>query len=236
MSWRNLLFAHWPVDPANLLPHLPPGLALDTYDGAAWVSVVPFGMHATAPRGAPVLPWFSTFLELNVRTYVTIDDKPGVWFFSLDASNPFAVAVARRQFHLPYFRAQMRLDRAGDWVRYESRRTHRGVGPGEFRGKFRPVGPIVRAERGSLDAWLTERYALYAADAQGQLFRGEIYHEPWPLQACEAEIARNTVCDAHGFTLPAVAPLLHFVRRLDVLAWGLVPVGETRGLDEDDQC
>ena len=229
MSWRNLLFAHWPMDPAILRPHLSPGLALDTYDGAAWVSVVPFGMHEVAPRGVPALPGVSTFLELNVRTYVTVDDKPGVWFFSLDASNPLAVAVARRQFHLPYFRARMRLDRVGDQVTYASERSHRGVGPGEFRGKFRPTGPAVRAEPGSLDAWLTERYALYAADARGQLFRGEIHHQPWPLQACEAEIVRNTVCDAHGFTLPAMGPRLQFVSRLDVLAWGIVPAGESRG-------
>jgi uncharacterized protein YqjF (DUF2071 family) len=229
MSWRNLLFAHWPVDPATLRPHLPPGLALDTYDGAAWVSVVPFGMHDVAPRGVPTLPGVSTFLELNVRTYVTVDDKPGVWFFSLDASNPLAVAVARRQFHLPYFRARMRLDQVGDWVTYESCRTHPGIAPGEFKGKFRPVGPVIRAEHGSLDAWLTERYALYAADVRGQLFRGDIHHRLWPLQACEADITCNTVCDAHGFTLPAVDPLLHFVRRLDVLAWGIVPVGESRG-------
>lgn len=226
MSWRDLLFAHWPLAPETLLPHLPPGLALDTHDGAAWVSVVPFGMHEVAPRSTPALPWVSTFLELNVRTYVTVDDKPGVWFFSLDASNPLAVAVARRQFHLPYFRARMRLGRAGDWVTYASCRNHRGVGPGEFKGQFRPVGPVVRADPGSLDAWLTERYALYAADARGQLYRGEIHHQPWPLQECEAEIERNTVCDAHGFTLPAEDPRLHFVRRLDVLAWGIVRVGE----------
>ncbi|MEA2583161.1 MAG: uncharacterized protein QOF33_1246 [Thermomicrobiales bacterium] len=225
MSWRDLLFAHWPLTPDTLRPLIPRQLTLDTYGGDAWVGVVPFRMSAVVPRFAPPTPWFSAFLELNVRTYVTIGGKPGVWFFSLDAANPVAVAIARRWFHLPYFRARMRLRDDGDWIAYESRRTHRGVPPGEFRGRYRPTGSIHRSEPGSLDAWLTERYALYAADPLGRVFRGDIHHVPWPLQSAEAELTVNTVCDAHGFTLPDVPPLLHFARRLDVLAWTPVRVG-----------
>jgi uncharacterized protein YqjF (DUF2071 family) len=225
MSWRDLLFAHWPLPAEAFRPHIPPQLTLDTYDDRAWVSVVPFRMTAVVPRYAPPVPWFSAFLELNVRTYVTGDGKPGVWFFSLDAANPVAVAIARRWFHLPYFRARMRLRHDGDWLAYESVRTHRSFPPGEFRGRYRPTGPVYRSEPGTLDAWLTERYALFAADGLGRVFRGDVHHLPWPLQPAEAEIAVNTVCDAHGFALPPEPPRLHFVRRLDVLAWGPVPVG-----------
>jgi uncharacterized protein YqjF (DUF2071 family) len=225
MSWHDLLFAHWPLSPDIICPLIPPRLTLDTFDGCAWVGVVPFRMSAVVPRYTPPAPWISAFLELNVRTYVTIDGKPGVWFFSLDAANPVAVAVARRWFHLPYFRARMGLDDDGDWIAYSSRRSHRGFPPGEFQGRYRPTGPVYRSEPGSLDAWLTERYALYAADRLGRVFRGDIHHVPWPLQPAEAEIAVNTVCDAHGFALPDTSPLLHFARRLDVLAWGPVLVG-----------
>lgn len=225
MSWHDLLFAHWPLPPETLRPLIPEPLTLDTYDGQAWIGVVPFRMSAVVPRYTPPAPWFSAFLELNVRTYVTIADKPGVWFFSLDAANPVAVAVARRWFHLPYFRAQMRLHDDGDWITYQSQRTHRGFPPGGFRGRYRPTGPVYRAEPGHLETWLTERYALYAADPLGRVLRGDIHHLPWPLQPAEAEIDLNTVCDAHGFTLPAEPPLLHFARRLDVLSWGPVIAG-----------
>jgi uncharacterized protein len=225
MSWHDLLFAHWPLPPETLRPLIPPQLTLDTYAGQSWISVVPFRMSAVVPRSLPPVPWFSTFPELNVRTYVTLGGKPGVWFFSLDAANPLAVAIARRWFHLPYFRARMRLRDDGEWITYESRRSHPGVRSGEFHGRYRPSGPAYRSTPGSLDTWLTERYALYAADPRGNVFRGDIHHIPWPLQPAVAEIAVNTVCDAHGFALPAAPPLLHFARRLDVLAWGLVPVG-----------
>ncbi|HEY7034769.1 MAG TPA: DUF2071 domain-containing protein [Thermomicrobiales bacterium] len=223
MSWHDLLFAHWPLPAETLRPLIPPQLTLDTYEDQAWVGVVPFRMSAVAPRPAPPVPWFSVFLELNVRTYVTIGGKPGVWFFSLDAANPVAVAVARRWFHLPYVRARMRLRHDGDWIGYESHRTHRGFPPGDFRGRYRPTGPVYRSEPGTLDAWLTERYAFYAGDAFGRVFRGNIHHLPWPLQPAEADIAVNTVCHAGSFALPDVPPLLHFARRLDVLAWR--PVG-----------
>jgi uncharacterized protein YqjF (DUF2071 family) len=225
MSWHDLLFAHWPLPPEALRPLVPARLALDTFDGQAWVSIVPFRMSAVVPRYAPPVPWCSAFLELNARTYVTIDDKPGVWFFSLDAANPVAVAVARRRFHLPYFRAHMRLRCEGDWFSYESHRTHRGFPPGDFRGRYRPTGLAFRSRPGTLDAWLTERYALYAADLRGRVYRGDVHHLPWPLQPAEADIAVNTVCDFHGFALPTIPALLHFSRRLDVVAWGPVLVG-----------
>jgi uncharacterized protein YqjF (DUF2071 family) len=224
MSWQDLLFAHWPLPAETLRPLIPPQLTLDTYEGHAWIGVVPFRMTAVVPRHAPPVPWFSAFLELNVRTYVTIDDKPGVWFFSLDAANPVAVAIARRRFHLPYFRAHMRLRRDRDWLAYESRRTHRGFPPGNFHGRYRPTGPVSLSQPGTLDAWLTERYALYAADPLGRVYRGDVHHLPWPLQPADAEIAVNTVCDAHGFALPNMPPLLYFAHRLDVVAWGPVRV------------
>jgi uncharacterized protein len=224
--WYDLLFAHWPVPVEALRPLIPPGLELDTYEGRAWLAVVPFGMRGIYLRRLPLrTPLYSRFLELNVRTYVTAGGKAGVWFFSLDAANPGAVAVARRWYHLPYYFARMSLRRGdGGWIEYASRRIHPGAPGARFQGRYRPVGEPYRAEAGSLEHWLTERYCLYAAGRRGLLYRGDIHHAPWPLQPAEAEIRVNTMARPHGIALPDTAPLLHFARRLDVRAWALALV------------
>ena len=222
--WHDLLFAHWPIPAAALAALLPPGLTLDTWEGEAWVAVVPFRMSGVRPRLLPAVPGLSAFPELNVRTYVRVEEKPGVYFFSLDAANPLAVAVARALFHLPYFRAQMSCQAEGEAIPYTSRRTHNGAPPAELRGSYAPVGPVYTATRGSLEAWLTERYCLYSVDRRGRVYRGEIHHAPWPLQKSQATFEHNSVAQAAGIPLPNRAPLLHFARRLDVLAWAIQPV------------
>lgn len=223
-TWHDLLFAHWPVRPEALRPLLPAGLHLDTYDGSAWVGVVPFHMSGIRVRWLPPIPTTSRFAELNVRTYVTTGSKAGVWFFSLDAASFLAVEGARRLFHLPYFNAHMSVQLQGDCVTYSSRRTDNRARDAEFAGIYGPTGPVFHAESGSLEQWLTERYCLYSADAKGRLYRGEIHHHPWPLQPAEAEIGRNTMTTCHGIALPDRAPLLHFAKRLDVLVWPLARV------------
>ena len=213
------------MDPGILAPTLPAGLALDTRDGAAWLGVVPFRMSGVRLRGLPALPGARAFPELNVRTYVVAGGRPGVWFHSLDAANPLAVAVARAWFHLPYVRAEMRCEAAGDGVVYASRRTHRGAPPASFRARYGPTSAPRRARPGSLEHWLTERYCLYAASPRG-LLRGEIHHAPWPLQDARAEITEQTVAAAAGVDLaaPCAPPVLHFARRLDVVCWAPVRV------------
>jgi hypothetical protein len=218
MSWVDLLFAHWRVDAEVLRAKLPPGLELDTFEGEAWIAVVPFRMEHVGPRGASDLPWVSRFAELNVRTYVRRDDKPGVWFLSLDAANPLAVRAARLGFHLPYYDADMRCEWVEDWIAYESRRTDSTLGPGEFVGRYQPEGEPYAAAPGTLEHWLTERYCLYAADGD-RLWRGEIQHAPWPLQRARAEIKTCTVTDAYGIELSTTPELLHFAHAIDVVAW-----------------
>jgi uncharacterized protein YqjF (DUF2071 family) len=222
MRWHDLLFAHWPVSVGALRSLIPAKLAIDCFDGVAWLGVVPFRMSHIRPRLLPAVPWLSAFLELNVRTYVILDGKPGVWFFSLDAANPVAVRGARRCFHLPYYDASMVLRNAADgWLTYRSLRTHSNSPPAEFGGRYRPTDIAFLAPRGSLDAWLTDRYCLYAADPAGRVYRGDIDHAPWPLQPAEAEIDVNNMTAQIGLTLPDTKPLLHFARRLDVVAWNL---------------
>lgn len=225
MTWQSLLFAHWPLPPSLLAPHIPNGLKLDQRDGQAWITVAPFAMRNVGPRFGNRLPRLSRFLELNVRTYVTAAGMPGVFFLSLDAANPVAVEIARRRYHLPYFNARMRLSRDGDWTLYESERTDRRLGPGRFAGRYRASGPVYRSTPGDLDHWLTERYALYAADRRGGILRADVHHRPWPLQAAEAEFHHNTVTESHGISLPPEPPLLHVVQSLDVVAWNPVRSG-----------
>jgi uncharacterized protein YqjF (DUF2071 family) len=219
MRWHDLLFMHWALDPDLIRPLVPDRLRLDLFEGMAWLGVVPFYMTGVGPRFLTWLPYLSAFVELNVRTYVTIENKPGVWFFSLDASNPVAVEAARRLFFLPYFRARMRTLHRDDWIYYRSRRTHRGASPATYLARYRPVGPVYHSTPGSLDYWLTERYALYAADPRGRIWRCEISHPQWPLQPAEAQVAHNTMTAQLGFDLPPEQPLLHFARCQDVVAW-----------------
>jgi len=225
MSWHDLLFAHAPVPVAALRAVVPAGLEIDTFDGVAWLGVVPFRMTRVGPRVLPPLPGLSAFPELNVRTYVTRDGKPGVWFFSLDAANRVAVWTARRFFHLPYFRADMTCAVAGDGIRYASTRTHAGAPPAEFRGIYRPTGDVYATRPGDLDHWLTERYGLYAARPDGTLRRVDLEHVPWPLQRAEATIEANTMAAAAGLAFPATPALLHFARRIDVVSGMPVKVG-----------
>lgn len=219
MRWRDLLFAHWAVDAAVLRGRIPHGLELDLFDGQAYVGAVPFRMEQTAPRGVPALPGLHAFPELNLRTYVHAGGKPGVWFFSLDAGQKAAVRVARRFFHLPYFDAKFAVKSAGGDIDYSAVRTHRSAPPAAFAAAYHPVGPVYRSAAGALDSWLTDRYCLYAADAAGHLYRGEIDHEPWPLQPAAAEIRINTLGGWLGIEMQGRPQTLHFARTLDVRAW-----------------
>jgi hypothetical protein len=215
--WHDLLFAHWPLPSEVMRPLVPAQLALDTFDGNCWVGVVPFHMSGIRGRILPAFPGLSRFPELNVRTYVTHGGKPSVYFFSLDAANLPAVWAARTFYHLPYFHAAMSSEERDGSIYYSSRRY---AGAAKFRGSYRPIAPVQLRESGSLEYWLTERYCLYTVH-DGGVYRGEIHHQPWPLQNAEAEIEINTMAAADGISLPEMAPLLHFARRLEVLIWPL---------------
>ena len=216
-TWNDLLFAHWPVDQAALRARIPASFELDLFDGQAWLGIVPFHMTNVAPRFVPALPWVSAFPELNVRTYVRVDDKPGVYFFSLDAGNPVAAGAARTLLNLPYFTADMTVTPAGAEIRYESRRQSEPAA--EFIGRYRGLGAHRAPAAGTLEYFLTERYCLYAVNHRHIAYRLDIHHPPWPLESAEAEITANTMAEAAGIPLPSMAPLLHFARRQDMVCW-----------------
>jgi uncharacterized protein len=218
MNWNDLLFMHWPVPVRMLRPHVPPDLEIDTFESEGWLGITPFQMTNVHPRLVPALPRISEFPELNVRTCVHKDGKPGVWFFSLDAGNPLAVRAARWGFHLPYFDARMEVTKSNGAIHYFSMRTDRRGGPAELKARYRPEGPVFSSEPGTLEHWLTERYCLYAEN-RGTIYRGEIHHAKWPLQPASAEIEVNTMTQPLGIALSKNAPLLHYSPLLEVVGW-----------------
>jgi hypothetical protein len=220
-TWNDLLFAHWRVDAATLASIVPAPLEVETFEGDAWIGVVAFRMTNVAPRGVPAVPFVSAFPELNVRTYVRVAGKPGVYFFSLDAGSALAVGAARTLFGLPYHTATMDVREAEGAIAYRSARTG-AAGPAEFVATYEPAGRVYFAREGTLDYFLTERYCLYTVSDGA--FRLDIHHPPWPLQRAEAAIHRNTMADGLGIRLPPDAPLLHFAKRQDVVAWPLARV------------
>ena len=217
-TWHDLLFAHWPVAPRALREKVPAVFELDLFDGTGWLGIVPFRMTNVAPRGVPSLPWVSEFPELNVRTYVRVGDRPGIYFFSLDAGSTLAVRTARTLFNLPYFSASMTVVSRSGHIEYESTRDDDPSTAG-LSATYRPVGSQSRPVSGSLEYFLTERYCLYNLDRRGAPYRLDIHHPPWPLQMADVEVARNTMAEAAGIALPDVKPLCHFSRRQDMVAW-----------------
>jgi uncharacterized protein len=216
-TWNNLMFAHWPL-PADLLrPLVPPQLELHTFEGDCWLAIAPFHMTGIRARMLPAIAGLSSFPELNVRTYVSLDDKPGVFFFSLDAASAIAVWAARRFYRLPYFHAAMSVKVDKDLVSYSSSRS---LQEADLRALYRPIAPVELRQQGTLAHFLTERYCLYTV-AGPRVYRAEIHHLPWPLQDAEAEFENHSVATAAGITLPQVSPLVHFARRLQVLIWPL---------------
>jgi uncharacterized protein YqjF (DUF2071 family) len=183
-------------------------------------------MTHVCPRGLPPLPYLSQSREINVRTYVIVENIPGVYFFSLDANNPIAVWLARMIFHLPYFNARIRIQRKGGSFHYYSQRTHSPAHSGVFSATYRPISSVYQAQRGTLEYWFIERYCLYTVVEQNKVFRANIHHKPWPLQQAEAEILHNSLASADGLHLPDTPPLLHYADKQEVLVWPLRPVSQ----------
>lgn len=167
MRWHDLLFLHWPVRPDSLRALIPHALELDTFDGWCWLGVVPFRMTRVHPRWVPVR---LAFPELNVRTYVKTPNRPGVWFFSLDAGSSRVAVRAARLLGMPYYDARMSLDLRGETVKYHSMRTHSNSPCAEFDAACRPTGAVFQPIAGTFDHWLTERYRLSPRSGQTASF------------------------------------------------------------------
>jgi uncharacterized protein YqjF (DUF2071 family) len=216
-SWDDLLFAHWRVDAESLRRLVPTALTVEEHDGSAWLGITPFVLTGFRLRGTLPLPVVSTFPEMNVRTYVTVEGKPGIWFFSLDAASLVAVEAARRAYKLPYFHARMDVARRSSSIAYASARRD-AIRPFVFEATYGPEGETFVPVPGTLEHFLTERYCLYAADEAG-IYRAEIHHPPWHIREADATIALNTM-PPDGIELQG-EPLFHLAERQDVLIWRL---------------
>lgn len=207
-KWRDLLFLHWAFDPEVIQARLPDGLFVDTFDGKAYVGIVPFFMRDVRPRFLPAVPGISNFLELNLRTYVyDARGVPGVWFYSLDANQRLAVEIARISFSLPYYYAEMEAERnKGGEIHFSSRR----VGTDEaLRSSFRyrSLRPAGSADRGSLEFFLIERYVLFSLHRKtGKLMFGRVYHAPYPLSVAEVSEWDDHLFEVDGFDRPGRGP------------------------------
>ncbi|OAI58122.1 hypothetical protein AYO49_01310 [Verrucomicrobiaceae bacterium SCGC AG-212-N21] len=203
-SWTHLLFLHWRWDAADLQKRLPPGLTVDTFDGSAWLGVVPFFMRNIRPRFVPSMPWFSNFLEKNVRTYVHDEQgRPGVWFFSLDCNQPFAVWTARTFFHLPYQHSRMKARIADEWTVHYTNHRHGDTVASAFR--YTLSKETTLAEPGTLEFFLVERYLLFASSPQG-LRIGRVYHPPYPIARAEATEFDTRILKLNDFSEPGTPP------------------------------
>jgi hypothetical protein len=231
--WGKLLFMHWPLAPKLLRPLVPPMLSVDTYEGQAWVGVVPFAMWGVRPYLTPPFPGLGSFLELNVRTYVHYEGVPGVLFLSMDIDSPVAAWGARQFFFLPYYHARMSLGQQGQTINYASTRVGDDPSRAAFRASWTSGEPLPQAEPGTLDFFLTERYCLYTARRE-ELFRLRIAHQPWPLRRAELSAHDSTVLEALGLPAPAGEPLLHHADaiKVDIFPLQRVPAGRHQQLFE----
>lgn len=217
-TWKNLLFAHYPVPKSVLRPLLPSCFELDTYDSTAWISIVPFQMSTIHIHGLSKLPLSPTFDEINVRTYVNFGGKPGVYFFSLDANNKLAVFLANMSYNLPYMDAKIQFSKDDETVKFHSERTDSRVEKGVFSATYSPIGDVFTSIPGSLDYWLTERYVFFVIKKK-KIYEGNIYHQHWPLQHAKATIKTNTVARCVGIRIENSPAILHYCEKLDILAW-----------------
>ena len=215
-NWGKLLFMHWRIDEDILRPLIPERLKIDTFDGDAWIAVVPFTMWNVRASFTPPIPWLSEFHELNVRTYVHYEGVPGVWFLSLDANSSVAVLGARTVFNLPYFNADIVLKQEGSTIDYSSVRTEEPKA--EYRATWTIDDKLGQSDPDSLDFFLTERYCLYSVRGR-RLNRLRIHHRPWSLFEATVQSYSSTMIESHGLPTPAGEPLLHYAEEIEVDFW-----------------
>jgi uncharacterized protein YqjF (DUF2071 family) len=221
-SWLDLAFIHYRVEAEKIRALLPSGVQLQEFDGTAWVGLVPFRMAGVMCRGLPDVPKFSAFPELNLRTYVEVGGKPGVWFFSLDADSWALVFGGRRFYNLPYFSAGMEHVFDDGWYSISSVRRSGDV---RFAARYRPVSEVFYAEQGTFEHWASERYCLYSCSPKKGIARVEVHHAPWPLQRAEVIIEESGILSAAGFDPIEGDPVCHFSTGVHVVSFGKEVVG-----------
>ena len=220
--WESLLFCHWEIDPEELLPHVPSGLDLDTFEGRAYVGIVPFKLREIRPSWLPKQLAFN-FLETNVRTYVTYNGRPGVYFFSLDANSRLAVLAARIGWSLPYYHATMTASEVGQSISYAS---HRRGGRANHRVSFRIGDKVGHPPDGSVEHFLVERYLLFV-EKKGAIHCGQVHHSPYEVWNAEISEIEEELVAASGLEKTGHLPcLVHYSPGVDVEVFEIRAVPE----------
>lgn len=220
-TWSNLLFVHWPISSETLRPYIPPSLQIDTFDRHAWLGIVSFVMEGIYPRGMSSISPSPKFSEVNVRTYVQCNGKPGVYFMSLDVNDWLSYTIAKRWLRLPYHPAEISIQQEGQTFDCQSIRKGKTNPPITFKGKYAPLSEVYFPKEGTLDHWLTERYCFFSTNNRGNIYCGEIHHCPWPLQHAESEICMNTLFSPFNVDLTKTKPISHFSKGVDSLIWNI---------------
>ena len=226
-NWGKLLFMHWRITEKELRPLIPNGLEIETFDGTAWIGVIPFTMWdiRAFPPFLPAVPGLSSMHELNVRTYVHHNRVPGVWFFSLDCNSAAAVRAARTFYYLPYFDAKIDLQERGNTIDYSLTRTEEPSA--DFEASWTVGETIPFAHPDSLEFFLTERYCLYT-EHERQLYQARIFHQPWPLQKASVSSYESTMIESLGLKTPKGEPVLNYAEQIGVDIWPLKKVSDDR--------
>jgi len=224
-NWENVFFISWSLPAETIRPLVPGKMEIDTYDGHAWLSQLPMHMVGLHLRDLPPIPGTATFPEINLRTYVRVNDEPGVFFFSIDAQSHLGSWVADKLFQLPYLYADMKFSCQCGHFRMQSRRPKSDKAPAaEFAANYKPTGQPTVTREGSLEHFLVERYAFFAEDASGVLYKGALHHAPWQVQSVEAHIQTNTIPQAAGIKLPQAEPNCHYSPGTQSILWPVVPI------------
>lgn len=228
-NWGKLLFMHWRIDEELLRPLIPAPLVIDTFDGAAWIGVIPFTMWGIRASFLPPIPGTSAFHELNVRTYVHFNGVPGVWFFSLDAANKLAVWGARKFYYLPYYNAAMSLAQTGNTIHYSSRREDKRGAQATLNTSWSIGDVLAPSQPDSVEFFLTERYCLYS-EHDGRVHQARIHHKHWPLKSASLISNDSTMIESLGLPTPKGEPLLHYAEEISVDIWPLKKATANEGL------
>lgn len=207
--WENVLFLHWPISHKELRPYVPPPFELETYNGKAWISVVVFQAKHSRLRGMPTLLSYRSFMQLNIRTYVKCNGYSGVYFFSLDANSPLAVAGARTTFHLPYLHAKMSLEQTDNGMVYKSNREEQDFPTSSFSVICHPLQNNTLFEPTNLSTWLTERYQLWTIKGK-KIFKGPLSHTPWKLHAAKVDVQATRLVPFLPDSLFQTQPICHY--------------------------
>ena len=221
--WEDLLFLSWPVPAESMRALVPAGIEVDTFEGSAWVSAVPFWMERAHFRGLPPIPFLASFAEVNIRTYVRAGEHRAVWFLSLDTQSHVNVFIARHAFHLPYYFAQVEMKRADD----VSFRSEREGGVAGFEVAYRGDGEEFVPAEGTLEHFLTERYSMVCRSHDDHLFRGDIAHDPWRVRSATWTPARMDLVATLGLGLESKTPVAFYAAATQVVLWAPVRIGAT---------